>query len=110
MDDDTLEMGIGMILHDDSDSFISCRSLIFPGAYCVEVGEAMWLLEALSWIKQLGLEKEKNEMDAKMVVNALCSSDVAIPVSHDFIKAFKREMSSMFLVSVDYVNRATNEN
>ncbi|KAL8548845.1 hypothetical protein ACS0TY_007928 [Phlomoides rotata] len=84
-----------MILHDDSGYFISCRSSVFPGVYRVELGEATELLEALSWIKQLGLEKVKIEMDAKMVVDALCSSDVAISIFHDFIKACKREMSSI---------------
>ncbi|KAL8530306.1 hypothetical protein ACS0TY_007369 [Phlomoides rotata] len=46
--EDNLEMGIGMVLHDDKGSFIACRCLTMPSIYAVELGEAFGVYEALS--------------------------------------------------------------
>ncbi|KAL8545147.1 hypothetical protein ACS0TY_005368 [Phlomoides rotata] len=72
-------------------------------------GEAMGHLEALSWIKQLGLHKIKIEMAAKLVVDAMKTSKVARFVFHDFIHACKRELISFLTFPFEFVNRAANE-
>ncbi|KAL8472557.1 hypothetical protein ACS0TY_029673 [Phlomoides rotata] len=64
-------MGFGTIIHDDNGDFVVCRSLVIPGVFRVDMGEAMGLLEVLSWVKQLGFQHAKIEVDAKLVVDAL---------------------------------------
>ncbi|KAL8528906.1 hypothetical protein ACS0TY_006395 [Phlomoides rotata] len=102
-------MGVGMILHDNSGGFLSCRSLVFPGLYHSDVGEAMSLLEALSWIKQLGLQRVKIEVDTKLVVEALKTSSEVVSMFNYFIHACKRELVHLLWVSIDFVYRAANE-
>ncbi|KAL8548178.1 hypothetical protein ACS0TY_007486 [Phlomoides rotata] len=50
------------------------RSLIIPGCMEVEVGEAMGFLEALSWVKSMGLDNGNIEGDVKLVVDGINSS------------------------------------
>ncbi|KAL8501568.1 hypothetical protein ACS0TY_020910 [Phlomoides rotata] len=102
-------MGLGMIIHDDSGEFVSCRSLVIPCAFRVEEGEVMGLLEALSWIKQLGLHKVKIEMDVKLVVDAMKATREASSIFNDFIRVCKREMINFSFITFDYVTRTTNE-
>ncbi|KAL8483327.1 hypothetical protein ACS0TY_026134 [Phlomoides rotata] len=64
-------MGVGMILHDDVGGFVACRSLVLLGSYPSKLVEAMGLLEALSWIKSLGLQHVKIEVDSQLVVTTL---------------------------------------
>ncbi|KAL8481462.1 hypothetical protein ACS0TY_027826 [Phlomoides rotata] len=73
-------MGIKMIIHDEDDIFMGCRSLVVPGIYRVDEGEAMGLLEALSWLRQLGLQRVRIEMVAKTVVDAVRSTNGVISV------------------------------
>ncbi|KAL8483014.1 hypothetical protein ACS0TY_025898 [Phlomoides rotata] len=63
--EDTHEMCIDIVIHDDNGEFVACRSLVIPGIYKVEEGEAMRLLEPLLWLKQLGLQRVQVEVDAK---------------------------------------------
>ncbi|KAL8534131.1 hypothetical protein ACS0TY_010223 [Phlomoides rotata] len=53
--EDTLQMGFGMVLRNDRGEFCACRSKVVGGLYDVEVGEAFGVLEALSWIKNIGV-------------------------------------------------------
>ncbi|KAL8553564.1 hypothetical protein ACS0TY_002031 [Phlomoides rotata] len=92
----TMKMGIGMIIHDDSGSFVSCRSLVIPGVFRVDEGEAMSLLEALSWIKQLGLQRVKIVVNVLLVADAMKNSK-------------NRELVSLPFVSINYANRTVNE-
>ncbi|KAL8540603.1 hypothetical protein ACS0TY_002017 [Phlomoides rotata] len=94
--EDTMKMGIGMIIHDDSGSFVSCRSLVIPGVFRVDEGEAMSLLEALSWIKQLGLQRVKIVVNVLLVADAMKNSK-------------NRELVSLPFVSINYANRTVNE-
>ncbi|KAL8555178.1 hypothetical protein ACS0TY_003114 [Phlomoides rotata] len=69
--EDSLEMGLGVIIHDVVGAFVSCRSLVIPRVYRIDEGEAMGHLEALSWIKQLGLLSVKIEMEGKLITDAI---------------------------------------
>lgn len=64
-------MGLGLTLHNEWGEYIYSRTYVMPGVYKPEKGEAIGLHEALSWIKELGLERVIIEMDAKMVVDAM---------------------------------------
>ncbi|KAL8473140.1 hypothetical protein ACS0TY_030102 [Phlomoides rotata] len=78
-------MGFGMIIHDDKGEFVACRSIVTPGVFRVDEGEAMGMLEALSWVKQLGFEKIIIEIDAKIVYDVLFLNIAATLVFHEFI-------------------------
>ncbi|KAL8521049.1 hypothetical protein ACS0TY_011553 [Phlomoides rotata] len=80
-------MGFGMIIHDDNGDFVACRLLVIPGVYRVEVGEAMGLLEALSWLKEFCLQRVKVETNAKLVVDAMKSTSGVV----SFIKRVLNE-------------------
>ncbi|KAL8473420.1 hypothetical protein ACS0TY_030312 [Phlomoides rotata] len=102
-------MGVGMNLHDDVGGFVASRFLVLPGSYRLEVGEAMGLLEALSWIKSLGLQQVKIEVDAQLIVTALNTTRGVESVFYDYILACKRELSHLQEVSVSFVYRVANE-
>lgn len=60
-------MGLGIVLRDDEGKFLGCHSL--------EEAEAMGLLEAILWICSLGFRKVCFELYAKVVVDAIHSSN-----------------------------------
>ncbi|KAL8527351.1 hypothetical protein ACS0TY_005280 [Phlomoides rotata] len=60
-----------MVLCDDGESFVAARSLIVAGCMNVDVGKAMGFVEALSWIKDLGLSHVLLEGDSKVVIDAI---------------------------------------
>ncbi|KAL8473654.1 hypothetical protein ACS0TY_030483 [Phlomoides rotata] len=83
--EDSSQMGVGIIIHDAEGEFISCRTIVVPGVFRVDEGEAMGLLEAFSWIKQLGFERVIFLIDAKLVFDALAATGSASSVFNDFI-------------------------
>lgn len=64
---DSMQMGVGMVLRDNSGAHIIGRTLLFNSNFAVDVGEALGIYEALSWVKQLGLERIVVEGDSKVV-------------------------------------------
>ncbi|XP_073022726.1 uncharacterized protein [Primulina eburnea] len=81
------KIGIGCILRDENGMLLRCRSCVVAGMFSVKEGEAMGLLEALSWVRRLGLKKVYFEMDAKVVVESIRYSDVANECAHALAKA-----------------------
>ncbi|XP_073294606.1 uncharacterized protein [Primulina huaijiensis] len=63
--------GLGMVLRNDSGGFIGCRSSVYYGKLDVKEGEAMGLLEAISWGHTMGYQKVVFELDSKSVVDAV---------------------------------------
>ncbi|KAL8490162.1 hypothetical protein ACS0TY_025896 [Phlomoides rotata] len=59
---------IGVVVKDDTGSFVVSRSLCFPGVIRASVVEVVGLHEALLWIKYLGLDSVDVEMNAKVIV------------------------------------------
>ncbi|KAL8544155.1 hypothetical protein ACS0TY_004621 [Phlomoides rotata] len=62
-------MGFGLVLYDSLDSHIFTRILVLPGLYSSNEGEAIGLIEVLSWIKELDLQDVLIEMDANLAVD-----------------------------------------
>ncbi|XP_073017389.1 uncharacterized protein [Primulina eburnea] len=83
------KIGIGCILRNENGKFLRCRTCVIVGAFSVKEGEAMGLLEALSWVRRLGLKKVYFEMDAKGVVEAIKASDVGISEFGFIVKSCK---------------------
>lgn len=55
----------------DATFFTSPRRWVLEWLLEMDEGEAMWVFEALSWIKDLGFQRVIIEMDAKLVFDVL---------------------------------------
>lgn len=69
-------MGVGMVLRNDAGEFLVCRSRLFAGIAAVYEGEALGLYEALSWIRELGVQRIIFEMNAKKITDVVSSHSV----------------------------------
>lgn len=85
--EETKQMGIGMVIRDDSGSFMLAHTLVFSDRLDVDVGEIMGFHEALSWAQRLGLEQVCIEGDSKVAVDALISNTKLLSVSGDYVRA-----------------------
>ncbi|KAL8485142.1 hypothetical protein ACS0TY_027436 [Phlomoides rotata] len=106
---DSLEMEIGLTLWDSNGTHVYRRSLVLPGLYASEKGEAIGLFEALTWVKELDLRNVLIEMDAKLVVDAFnAPSTNVISVFGDIIEACKMKFNTHPHCSVGWVVREAN--
>ncbi|KAL8526283.1 hypothetical protein ACS0TY_015487 [Phlomoides rotata] len=94
-----MEMGLGIIIHDDRGRHFLSRSHVIPSLYEPEEGETIGLHEALSWIKDLGETRLVIEMDAKNVVDAVNGHEYN-SVFGDTVGGCKGLLSSMPFVRV----------
>ncbi|XVF86529.1 hypothetical protein PTKIN_Ptkin18bG0048400 [Pterospermum kingtungense] len=62
--------GVGMVLRNVAREFMVACALVMEGCLPVREAEAIGVLEALSWIYSLGLDKVIIETDAKAVVDS----------------------------------------
>ncbi|KAL8510726.1 hypothetical protein ACS0TY_017518 [Phlomoides rotata] len=90
-------MALGIIIHDAEGEFVSCRTVVVLRFFRVDEGEVMGLLEALSWIKQLGFEKVIFEVDAKLVFDALAVMVGLVPRSANIKAHYLDRASKTFL-------------
>ncbi|KAJ1413802.1 SGNH hydrolase superfamily [Sesbania bispinosa] len=63
--------GIGLCIRDEKGKFIRAKTLLHQGIPSAPEAEATGLLDAISWLHQLGLEAVDVEMDCKVVVDAV---------------------------------------
>lgn len=98
-----------MVLRDDQGAFVACRTLMVSGLYKVPEGEAMGLLEALSWIKQMGLSKVIIEVDSKSVADAISSNSFDDSTFGDYIRSCKTILKNSPLFSVNLIRTQVNE-
>ncbi|KAJ1421430.1 Ribonuclease H-like superfamily [Sesbania bispinosa] len=63
--------GIGLCIRDEKGKFIRAKTLLHQGIPSAPEAEATGLLDAISWLRQLGLEAVDVEMDCKVVVDAV---------------------------------------
>ncbi|KAL8492918.1 hypothetical protein ACS0TY_024205 [Phlomoides rotata] len=102
-------MGIGLTLWDCYGSHVFSRTLVLPGLYASDEGEAIGLFEALTWIEELNVRNVRIEMDAKLVVDAFNAHCVnSFSVFGDIIEACKHKASSYPFCSVGWVVREAN--
>lgn len=97
------EMGIGTVLRDAHETFIAARSVVLPGMVPIDIGEAMGSMEALSLIKGMQLENAIIEGDARLVVDAIGSSERSNCSFGDFIEFCKSILHSYPSYSVSCV-------
>ncbi|XP_073035374.1 uncharacterized protein [Primulina eburnea] len=68
--EDINSAGVSMVVRDVEGRFITARTTLIKGLRCVKEGEAIGLLEALSWIRTLDYPNVMFEVDAKTVHEA----------------------------------------
>ncbi|KAL8527918.1 hypothetical protein ACS0TY_005652 [Phlomoides rotata] len=74
----------------------------------VEEGEALGFLEALLWVKSLGLDNGIIEGDAKVVVNGINSSKAYNSVFGDFVVACRELVNSFQQINITFLRRSAN--
>ncbi|KAL8537721.1 hypothetical protein ACS0TY_012751 [Phlomoides rotata] len=65
--------GAGVIVRDDEGEFVLCKTITRHCIMSVDEGEAWALLQALSWVSNLGIDKIEFETDSKRLCDALRS-------------------------------------
>lgn len=105
---DTMSMGIEMVLRDANGTFVAARTLVLPGMVPADVGEAMGFVEALSWVKGMKLENVIVEGDARLVVDAIDSSERNCSSFGDYIELCKSILRSCPSYSISCVRRCAN--
>ncbi|KAL8549893.1 hypothetical protein ACS0TY_008654 [Phlomoides rotata] len=102
-------MGIGLTLWDSNGSHVYSRTLVLPGLYAPDEGEAIGLFESLSWVSELDLQNIEIEMDAKLVVDAFNDARLdSISVFGDIIESCKQKFRAFPHCSVRWVVREAN--
>ncbi|KAL8529029.1 hypothetical protein ACS0TY_006481 [Phlomoides rotata] len=69
--DDSKQIGFGMVLRDDKGDFFAAQTVVYHCIMDVDIGKAMGFMEALSWVKNCGLQNVMIEGDAKIVVDVI---------------------------------------
>ncbi|XP_075499452.1 uncharacterized protein LOC142537854 [Primulina tabacum] len=100
---------LGCILRDENCMFLTFRTCVIVGVFNVNEGEAMGLLEALSWVRRLGLKKVYFEMDAKVVVEAIKSSGIDIFEFGSIVQSCKDIIRCKHEFSISFIRRQANE-
>ena len=68
-------VGVGMILQDDTSSFVAARSNYFNGLGSIREVKITGLVEAIHWVLSIGFSQVLFELDAKGVVDTIASMD-----------------------------------
>ncbi|KAL8549711.1 hypothetical protein ACS0TY_008522 [Phlomoides rotata] len=66
-----MSVGLGMVAHNEMGGLIQDRSMLISVSYEPDEAEALGILEALSWVKQLGFVNVVSETDAQGIFTAL---------------------------------------
>ena len=106
---ESLTFSVAGILRDSSGTFIDGFSCCHSGLVTPELGEAMGVREALSWIKTKNLSQVLIETDSLLVVQALRSNISMASYFGCVIDDCKRLWKDLNLVSIYFVKRSANE-
>ena len=68
-------VGVGLILRDETSSFVAARSNYFNGLRSVREVEITDLVEAIHWVLSMRFSQVLFELDAKGVVDAITSTN-----------------------------------
>ncbi|KAH6837267.1 Di-glucose binding protein with Kinesin motor domain-containing protein [Perilla frutescens var. hirtella] len=100
--------GVSVVLRDDHGTFITARTCHFYGQIQVEEGEAIGLLEALSWIKSLNMSQVIFENDSKVVHDVVRSSGGDLSEFGSLIDFCRALLNGMPSCSLSLVRRSVN--
>ncbi|XP_075485321.1 uncharacterized protein LOC142525036 [Primulina tabacum] len=107
--DDIKSAGISMVVRNDEGRFLMARTNLIKGLCCVREGEAIGLLEALSWIRNSNYPKVLFEVDALTVYNAMTESAVDITEFGGIMGRCRDIVATNPCFSVHFTRRQANE-
>ncbi|GAU39132.1 hypothetical protein TSUD_23110 [Trifolium subterraneum] len=103
------QVGIGVCIRDDQGQFVLAKTKWYSPILDVDTGEALGLLSALKWVKDLHLNNVVFELDSKRVVDKFNNNMIDESVFGDIIKDCKHVFNSYFTNShVEFIRRQTN--
>lgn len=106
--EDSGRTSFGMCIRDGSGTFILARMDWVPSYLPVREGEALGLLKADQWVKELGLHDVLFELDCQVVVNSLKNHIVYITDFGVIISACQELLCSLSNLSVSFFGRQVN--
>ncbi|XP_075499854.1 uncharacterized protein LOC142538418 [Primulina tabacum] len=105
---DKRSFAVGMVIRDSNGSFIICRTSLHHGAALVKEAEAIAILEALSWIKDMGYDKVIVETDSKISADAIHSDARDLTEFGLTITPCRAIIRNQTSFKVDHVRRQAN--
>ncbi|KAL6565990.1 hypothetical protein OROHE_005045 [Orobanche hederae] len=102
--EDSLEMGIGMVIHDDLGEFICCRSVVRPGLMGIVEGKVWGVVEAIRWAIYLGLQAVTVETDSRRMADAIKAVDEADSVLSNLVEEGHHLLEATKNFSILWVN------
>lgn len=103
------KVGIGLCLRDEGGAFVKARTVVCDQNLEPHEGEALGLLIALEWTRDLGLSNVVFELDAKLVVDKFHSNQADNTICGAIIRDCKELFSSYFINSViEYTRKKAN--
>ncbi|GAU17355.1 hypothetical protein TSUD_232310 [Trifolium subterraneum] len=103
------KVGIGVCIRDDQGQFVLAKTEWYSPILDVDTGEALGLLSALKWVKDLHLNSVLFELDSKRVVDKFNNNMIDESVFGDIIKDCKHVFNSYFTNShVEFIRRQVN--
>ncbi|XP_073064130.1 uncharacterized protein [Primulina eburnea] len=107
--DDIQTAGVSMVMRDAEGRFVMARTSLIKGLRCVKEGEAIGLLEALSWIRNLDYPTVMFEVDAQIVHLAMRGNEKDNTEFGEIMESCRDIVSSKPGFSVHFVRRQANE-
>jgi ribonuclease HI len=103
-------VGIGICIRDDQGQFVRAKMVWYSPILDVDIGEALGLLTAMKWMRDLHLNNVVFELDSKRVVDNFKNNRRDESVLGDIIKDCKNVFYSYFTNShVEFIRRQANE-
>lgn len=102
-------MGFGSTIRDDTGNFVAARCSKLQGYYQPKEGEAIAVLEALSWLKDNNMDKCILESDCLQVVHALKATTMDDISYFDLIISDIKYTCNHFSdISITFIRRSAN--
>ncbi|KAL8479489.1 hypothetical protein ACS0TY_026401 [Phlomoides rotata] len=105
---DSMQTSFSMVLRDDQGVFVAAKTVVCHCLKDVDIGEAMGFMEALSWVKNLGLQNVVIEGDAKIVVDSINLKTKGVSAFLDVISVCHLLVSEIVNCSVSFSKREAN--
>ncbi|XP_060974297.1 uncharacterized protein LOC133039416 [Cannabis sativa] len=102
------QFGVGWVARDHRGLFIHGHTRLFNVQSTPELAEAVGIREALSWIKDSGMQQVVLETDCLSVVQALRSSIVMISTFGQVVNECKALLNVLKNVSIYFIRRSAN--
>ena len=99
-----------MVLRNNEGQFLAAKTKKSAGEISVVEAEAVGIMEALSWIKDMGKQNEEViiEADSKLSVDAIAGQKVNFLEVGEIIETCKQMLSNLCRASIVFVRKNAN--